>query len=147
MLGREIREYLPRWTAASGQPFTPYTIPGYELRRVLAEVRLNVPNESFQLSYDVLPGVLGNESWRRSAKARTVQYSEDGKGGRRCLTRKHGGFGWESEFIMGWRECEDGEIVLQPPPSWWGLTSYLMVWFPYPILPELEGEEVMPCMD
>jgi hypothetical protein len=85
-----------------------------------------------------LPGVIGDESWRKAAVKTHVTLDEDGRGGQSCRTRASGG--------LFWGACAEDEIALQPRPTGW-LTKYLMVWFPYPIIPELDGTDLMPCMD
>ena len=47
-------------------PFTPYTLPALELRRVLAEARA-ASSEPFVLEYEHLPGSVGDERWRQEA--------------------------------------------------------------------------------
>ena len=117
-------------------PFPTYTIPAYQLRRMLADAR--ALNESFQLTYERLPGLVGDEAWRRHAIASTVVLAEDGKKGtKHCKTRAAGSFLWSA--------CAADEIALLPPPTGW-LTK-LLVSFPYPILPDTLGVDELPCMD
>ena len=59
VLGRDLRMFLPH-------PFTPYTLPALELRRVLAEARA-ASSEPFVIEYDKLPGSVGDERWRQEA--------------------------------------------------------------------------------
>ena len=136
MLGPEIRSSMPRWSVDSGKPFMPYTVPAYELRRLLGEVRST--NESFSLIYDRLPGVLGNETWRRTAVASQVHLQIfGGKHVVSCRTRP--------SQQDPWGDCAPDEVALRPPPS--GLLAKMLVWYPYPIIPELDGTELLPCLD
>lgn len=131
MLGAEIRQGLPRWQP--GEPFAPFTVPGRELTRLLAEAR--DAGDAFSLRYEVLPGVHGDEAWRqRAPPARLVHLEEDGRGGRRCRAREGG-----RQF---WGPCEPDELALRPPPS--GLLAKLLVSFPYPIV---HGLRELPCLD
>lgn len=140
MFGPRIRSILPHWphpaVAGKDAPFPRYTIPGLELRRMLAEVR--ALGEGFTITYERLPGVVGDEAWRHSAVEATVTLSEDGRGGRRCTVRASGAL-----FASA---CADDEVALLPLPT--GLLSRLvmhfLVWFPYPIVP---GLDVLPCID
>lgn len=133
MLGPEIRRFLPHWTPESKLPFPAYTLPALELRRLLTEAR--ELNESFRITYDRLPGDVGDESWRRTAIASQVILDEDGKGGRRCQSRPAGAWLW--------RQCADDEIAMQPPP-YGGILMKLLVSFPYAVIDDLDG---LPCMD
>ena len=134
MLGHEIRKDIPHWTPQSGTPFPKYTVPGHELRRLLGEARAR--SESFVLHYEVLPGLLGDEHWRKTAVATRVHLEEDGKGGRTCHAQAAGDWPWM------WKACEADELAMQPPPT--GPLSKLMAFFPYAIIDDLD---VLPCID
>lgn len=135
MLGHAIRTQIPHWTPASGRPFGRYTLPAVQLRRMLADARAH--NESFELRYEHLPGVVGDEAWRRTAIASQVHVREDGRGGISCRVRPRG--------KLLWTACAPDELALLPPPT--GPLLKILLWFPYPILDELEGSELLPCMD
>ena len=53
-----------------------------------------------------------------------------------------GGGGTQSKEVCSTEELAVAEL---PPPS--GLLSKLLVNFPYPLIPELVGLDVLPCMD
>ena len=59
VLGDDLRMFLPH-------PFTPYTLPALELRRVLAEARA-AASEPFVIEYEHLLGSVGDERWRQEA--------------------------------------------------------------------------------
>lgn len=126
ILGPEIREFLPH-------PFTPYKVPAFELRRVLAEARA-ASSEPFMIEYDKLPGTAGDETWRREAVAFQVRLSDNGRGGRSCRIRA------ANEYF--WKKCADDEPGLLPAPGGW--LAKIRIFFPLPILPGL-GE--LPCID
>mmetsp|Transcript_50371 Transcript_50371/g.116274 ORF Transcript_50371/g.116274 Transcript_50371/m.116274 type:complete len:571 (-) Transcript_50371:183-1895(-) len=132
MLGHDIRAQLPHWQPSTGKPFPAYTVPGVQLRRMLAESR--ALNESFTLSYTVLPNVVGDEAWRHHAEERQVRVEEDGQGARHCHVRLAG--------HRSWRVCTDDELALQPAPE--GPLMKIMLWFPYPII---QGLDELPCID
>ena len=44
-----------------------------------------------------------------------------------------------------WSDCADDELVLQPPPT--GLLMKVMLWFPYPIIDDIDLQDELPCMD
>ena len=84
-----------------------------------------------------MPGVVGDEKWRKHAVASQVYYKDDGRGARSCRTRPSGSFFWS--------DCADDELVLQPPPT--GLLMKVMLWFPYPIIDDIDLQDELPCMD
>ena len=136
ILGSEIRSMMPRWSVKSGKPFMEYTVPAYELRRLLDQARAT--NESFSLHYDRLPGVTGNETWRKTAVASQVRLQViNDKQIETCRSRK--------SQEDPWGDCAPDEVALLPPPS--GLLAKVLVWFPYPVVPELDGTELHPCID
>ena len=130
--------FMHRWRAESGEPFARYTVPAYELRRTLEEVRAR--GEAFAIEYERLAGVLGDEGWRKhGAPAAQVRYNEDGRGGRTCEARAPG--------ALFWSACDpEAEVAMRPPPS--GLGGFLMrkatLFFAYPII---DGIDELPCMD
>ena len=126
VLGQRFRESLPH-------PFTPYTLPALELRRVLAEARA-ASSEPFVLEYDKLPGTVGNEKWRQEAVESTVRLSENGRGGRSCRIRAAGAYFWKM--------CSDDEPALLPPPSGW--LAKIRIFFPLPVH---AGLDELPCID
>lgn len=132
MIGADLRAHEPYWRPSSRKPFPSYTIPAVQLRRMLAEVRDR--GEGFELEYEVLPGVVGDETWRKTAVERSVRLVEDGRGGRRCRSRMSRGWVWSA--------CAGDEIALLPPPR--GPLMKMMLFFPYPIVPDLDE---LPCMD
>ncbi len=132
ILGARIRSFMPRWKPGSGVPFTAYTVPALELRRMLAEAR--AANESFTLEYDRLPGVAGDEAWRQSAVASQVRLDEDGRGARACEARLPGG------GDSGWAPCAADELANLPAPE--GPLMKLLVFHPYPVIP---GLTELPC--
>ena len=126
VLGDDLRMFLPH-------PFTPYTLPALELRRVLAEARA-ASSEPFVLEYDKLPGTVGDESWRQEAVESTVRLSENGRGGRSCRIRAAGAYFWKA--------CADDEPALLPPPSGW--LAKIRIFFPLPVH---AGLDELPCID
>ena len=126
VLGDDLRMFLPH-------PFTPYTLPALELRRVLAETRA-ASSEAFVIEYEHLPGSVGDERWRQEAVESTVRLSENGRGGRSCRIRAAGAYFWKA--------CADDEPALLPPPSGW--LAKIRIFFPLPVHPGL-GE--LPCID
>ena len=53
----------------AGRPFSRYSIPAKELRRLLAQARSRHPTESFDIVGSFLPGMVGDEEWRAHASA------------------------------------------------------------------------------
>ena len=126
VLGDDLRMFLPH-------PFTPYTLPVLELRRVLAEARA-ASSEPFVIEYDKLPGTVGDERWRQEAVESTVRLSENGRGGRSCRIRAAGAYFWKA--------CADDEPGLLPAPSGW--LAKIRIFFPLPVHP---GLDELPCID
>ena len=46
---------------------TPYTIAAAEMRRVIRHARSRHPQEDFDITGALLPGVVGDEKWRATA--------------------------------------------------------------------------------
>ena len=139
MFGPKLASILPHWKpTGSAPPFPVYTVPGLELRRLLGEAR--AARETFVLEYDVLPGLSGDETWRREAVERRVRLEEDGKGGRICTVRNARVAPDEDEASM---PCTPSEIPMRPAPA--GLLMKFLVWFPLPVLPPEIAE--LPCID
>ena len=114
-------------------PFTPYTLPALELRRVLAEARA-ASSEPFVLEYEHLPGTVGDERWRQEAVESTVRLSENGRGGRSCRIRAAGAYFWKA--------CADDEPGLLPASGGW--LAKIRIFFPLPVHP---GLDELPCID
>ena len=126
VLGQRFRESLPH-------PFSPYTVPALELRRVLAEARA-ASSEPFVLEYDKLPGTVGDERWRRQAVESTVRLSDNGRGGLSCRIRA------ADEYF--WKKCADDEPGLLPAPGGW--LAKIRIFFPLPVH---AGLDELPCID
>ena len=138
VFGPEFRKKMPRWSPDSGQPFLRYTLPAFELRRLLEEVRAT--GESFTLTYVKLPGGASDGcTWRGNATGPRVTLIEDGRGGRRCTETSAGTFA----ALLPSMACRGDEIALQPPPAP-GVLKSIMLFFPLPIIPDVEQ---LPCMD
>ncbi|KAL1514770.1 hypothetical protein AB1Y20_003856 [Prymnesium parvum] len=103
-------------------PFTKYTLPMSELRRLLHETRGE--REAFTLVYTQI-GTRGDERWRREAGGKTVEVLHDGQGGRRC-----------SVLSGGHGACDVRELEVHPEEmdalSWLGW--HTMLWNSYPIV-------------
>ena len=119
---------------ARGAAFVRYSVPALELRRLLAEAR--ALNESFRLVYTVLPGLTGDEAWRRAAAGRTVTLNEDGRGMARCTVAC-------AHALLGPCDCAPTELARLPPPGW--LASKVLVQQAYPILDEAQVGDELPC--
>ena len=129
--------YLDRWTPASRKPFPSYTVPGLQLRLLLMEAREHhaEAGEGFTLTYEILPGVTGDEAWRKRAVAATVQLEEEpAKGRRKCRVRRAGD--------LLWAPCADDELPMLPPPR--GPHLKFLYLFAYPID---EALDELPCVD
>jgi hypothetical protein len=98
-------------------PPVRYSLPALELRRILAEAR--ELNESFYMRYTELPGMEGDEAWRREGEGRGVLLRESGDGKRECKLEAGG-------------ECTKDELANLPPPPWYA--RKWLVQQPYPIL-------------
>jgi hypothetical protein len=85
---------------APGGPFVKYSLPAFELRRVMEEMRHR--REDFELIYTRLPGAEGDETWRRGPGLEVVLRG-DAEGGVSCLAAG--------------RPCGEMELALLPPPS------------------------------
>ena len=121
--------------APTDAPWSRYTVPAIELRRLLTEARSR--SEAFTLTYTVLSRDGGDERWRRTSRGRTVTLVEDGHGGRRCSVVGGGMLG------VGSGTCNPDELALLPPPGFWPTRFFVAQ--PYPILEEaadFEGEIV-----
>lgn len=118
------------WDPARGQPFTKYTLPAHEFRRLLQVARRN--NETFSLRYTQLLG-LGNETWRAEARGRTVELQEspEPRRTRRCRVVA-------PLSLSG--NCAPDDLPNLPPLAWWA--QKLLLFEAYPILP---GDHVLHC--
>ena len=112
---------------------------GLELRRMLSEAR--AVNESFTLEYEKLPGLSGDEAWRQTAVAYRVRLSEDGKGGRSCVSLDPTAAGAAGAEDGAWEPCVADELANQPAPQ--GLLMKLMLFLPIPVIP---GLKELPCV-
>lgn len=66
VVGPEVMPPPPR-------TFLPYTVPYYELARVLHKATIETPEETFQLTFARLPGVTGDADWRQYAVRRRIE--------------------------------------------------------------------------
>eukprot|EP00746_Dinoflagellata_sp_MGD_P130240 gnl/MRDRNA2_/MRDRNA2_64196_c0_seq1.p1 gnl/MRDRNA2_/MRDRNA2_64196_c0~~gnl/MRDRNA2_/MRDRNA2_64196_c0_seq1.p1 ORF type:complete len:298 (+),score=24.35 gnl/MRDRNA2_/MRDRNA2_64196_c0_seq1:93-896(+) len=99
-----------------GPDFIPYTLPVFELRRLLDEVRQQ--SESFTLEYTRLPSY---DASQPKATGIRVRLSEDGSGGRNCtLVDKNS-------------PCGPEEVVYSPPLGYW-VAKHMAFW-PHAIIP------------
>lgn len=112
--------------------FVPHTMSALGLRQLLWRARQM--GDKFELRFSRLPGVEGDEEWRRTAVDRTIVLNEDPSNGwRRCRIVKGRGAP---------ADCDDAELALINPPSrhvW--LTHFLMA-TPNPIIAGFEEEMV-----
>lgn len=150
--GPAARSGLGRWVAAArNEPFVRYTLPAYELRRVLAEAR--AANESFSLTYVRLRAGEVAAPGEEAGGPRIVLH-ESGDGERHCVIWPSAGsslvadvaqlFETSLHFSLpfGSSPCADDEPAMQPPPV--GLASKLLFLSPLPLLPDNEHP---PCVD
>lgn len=101
------------------KPFTKYTLPSHEFRRLLASARAR--EERFSLEYTQLFGV-GSESWRANSPGRTVRISSKRYGGESCTVLK-----------PRRRKCAESDLPNLPEMSWWA--NKFMLFEAYPIVP------------
>mmetsp|Transcript_41572 Transcript_41572/g.114521 ORF Transcript_41572/g.114521 Transcript_41572/m.114521 type:complete len:533 (+) Transcript_41572:162-1760(+) len=126
VVGPGIRAFMPRWKLQDG-PFLQYTVPAMELRRLAFEARAT--GEAFHLVYTRLPGVAGDEVWRRTAKGLRVEFSLSRNGTEHC--------------IADGQPCSAEELVLLPELDW--MPKRTRLFFPYPVIAGADNE--LPCMD
>lgn len=86
-----------------------FTLPSFELRRRLAEMRAY--GAPFSLTYTQLPGVGGDEAWRAHASGRTVIIRETPQGGLKGGRRQC--------RVAGGGRCLPSDLALLPAPSGW----------------------------
>lgn len=122
-------------------PFVRYTLPAYELRRQLRDVRSGAAavGEAFELIYTNLPGATGDEKWRAKAAGRTVKLVVHERGRESCLVLAAGSGDAES--------CQPDDLALAPfpEPDLWSapldaILGSLQSWNPQPILSEEQTE-------
>eukprot|EP00931_Biecheleriopsis_adriatica_P119608 TRINITY_DN94831_c0_g1_i1.p1 TRINITY_DN94831_c0_g1~~TRINITY_DN94831_c0_g1_i1.p1 ORF type:complete len:558 (+),score=34.22 TRINITY_DN94831_c0_g1_i1:34-1707(+) len=126
VLGSGVRNFMPRWKPGDG-PFLKYTVPAMELRRLIFEAKTH--EEAFSISYVRLPGIHGDEAWRSSANGPHVEFFWAANGTQRCT--------------VDGQPCAGDELVLLPELNM--LLHKTLVFFPYAVVPEAQGE--LPCMD
>eukprot|EP00746_Dinoflagellata_sp_MGD_P102868 gnl/MRDRNA2_/MRDRNA2_422740_c0_seq1.p1 gnl/MRDRNA2_/MRDRNA2_422740_c0~~gnl/MRDRNA2_/MRDRNA2_422740_c0_seq1.p1 ORF type:complete len:114 (-),score=12.82 gnl/MRDRNA2_/MRDRNA2_422740_c0_seq1:348-689(-) len=97
--------------------FIRYTMPAFELRRLLAEARAK--NESFSLEYTRLPHFDANDNM--PATGPRVHLHEGGHGRRKCTLLDTG------------EECSADEPALLPPLGYWH--SKVTIFWPSAIIP------------
>ena len=98
-----------------GPGFIRYTMPAFELRRLLDEARQR--NESFSLEYTHLSNYNANQA--EMSTGLKVQLWEDGKGSKTCT------------LIDQNTPCSPEELVFLPPLGYW---SKLVAFWPHPII-------------
>ena len=97
---------MPRRPA--GAPFVRYTIPAFELRRLLRDAKAT--GEPFELIYDSLPGATGGERWRAHASGRRIKLTVHGPLREPDCTVLAEGLG-------GAASCHTGDLALAPFPT------------------------------
>ena len=156
VLGARIRAHMPRWTPHAPTPFVRFTIPAFELRRLIAEARraASETNTTFDLTYTRLgapPVGADIESWRRDAHGVRVELThDDGRGNTRCASRDERpaseriGSGvdvsataslWQA-ISGGWAACAPDELVMLPELP--VLPRKLSLFYPYPVIPGVD---------
>lgn len=86
-------------------PFVPYTLPAFEVRRLLRDAR--AARSPFEIVLTSLPGATGDERWRTSAAGRTLRLVE-GTEQAGCTVLAAGG---------GASTCQLDDIALAPFPT------------------------------
>lgn len=112
------RAISPDFGAPNGDPFIRYTLPSFELRRLLEEARQL--GEMFTLEYTHLPGYDASSPHLQTSSI--VRLIEDGRGGRTCQVV-------DDNTTTG---CPANEPAIQPPPPRWTIKT--MVFWPNIIL-------------
>ncbi|KAJ8602233.1 hypothetical protein CTAYLR_003680 [Chrysophaeum taylorii] len=127
MIGPINRRSMPR----NGDPFVKYTIPNFELRRVVDELA-TFETQPFKLTYSRLVGE-GDEVWRKHHVNRTFLLQRDARGRTTC-----------TQIFPGRRSrCSDDELALLEKPNYIARKS--MMFFAYPA--DDSFGDVLPCMD
>ena len=111
----------------------PFTVPAFELRRLLAAMRAF--GEPFTLSYTHLPGATGDEHWRARAVGRTVTIKEKAHGVQsQCRASGPGGL-----------RCTSSDLALLPAPHGWRYwPAKLLLNVPYAIV-DVESTTDLHC--
>ena len=91
-------------TVPADAPFVRFTVPAFELRRLLRDVR--ALGEPFELTYTSLPGSGGDEQWRIHAKGRTIKLVVGEE--EACTVLAAGG---------GAATCQPDDVALAPFPT------------------------------
>lgn len=117
-------------------PFSPYTIPALELRRLVDEAISK--DENFAVVYDRLPGTRGDEDWRARATDKTITAVFSEKKIESCVQQAEDGA--ESP-------CDEDEIALRPMSQVPWLVRRLSLYHPYPIVTDSNGDipRYIPC--
>ena len=100
----------------------------------VAAARARAVHERAGRGRPLVPGLVGDETWRQSAVASQVRFETDGSAWSKCRSREAGS--------LFWGACAEEELALLPAPT--GLMMKWMLFFAYPIVP---GLEELPCMD
>jgi hypothetical protein len=122
--------------------FLRYTLTAFELRRLLAEMR--VRNElAFELVYTRLPGAEGDEAWRRGPGRRVVLVEtwRDGRREQSCNSQTTAAVAAVVDHAEGdvssgrLSACAKDELALLPPVAETrGWASRFLLSHPYPII-------------
>jgi len=106
------------------QQWVPFTLPAFELRRLIAEAAAR--RQPFSLTYARLPGTTGDETWRATAAAATVEAHLDAAGALVACTRVEASSDDDAKH-----PCTETELVALPPLPW--LATKLVLYLPYPV--------------
>ena len=112
--------------------FVPWTIPAYEMRRLIRQARARFPTETWEIEGAILPGAEGDEVWRATAAAARFlvrrEVSADGAERIACVDPESESGGACEPFVA--------ERLLSPPSDRWAavLMRKLLLQMPYPIV-------------
>ena len=93
-----------------GNAFVKFTLPAFELRRLLLEARTR--NESFSIEYSHLNGAEGDERWRIGSTERRVTVVERFGEETTCIVTIAGG-----GLLPDPKPCDDGDLAIAPFPT------------------------------
>lgn len=90
---------------AEGALFVPFTLPAFEVRRLLRDARAS--GEAFEIVYTNLPGATGDERWRTGAEGRKIRLLVE-PSGESCTVLVPG--------ERGAGECQSDDLAVAPFP-------------------------------
>ena len=126
--------------AGGRRGFPVYTLPAFEVRRLLHEARQR--REAFGLTLTQLRGPNATTNWLATGGGRTMTLTEDGRGGRECVVHE----------AAGETPCAADDVAVAPLPvadfrarPLASLLGWLQTHNSYPIVDRERGDDELHC--